>query len=145
MSTGGAEIEAYLDRTGSPVRRRDAKRLIELMGRVTGEPARLHGSIVGFGTYHYRYDSGREGDAPGAAFAARRDATVVYLNEGIGAHAEALEHLGPHRTGVGCLYLKDLDAVDLGVLESIVARSFRTLTRGTFTNRARDGESDGAR
>jgi hypothetical protein len=113
--------------------------MLELMARATGQSPRISGKMVGFGTYHYRYDSGREGDAPAAGFAARREATVVYLGDGVGAHADELERLGPHTTGVGCVYLKDLDDADLAVLESIVASSYATLTRGTYTGRAREG------
>ena len=136
---GSAGIESFLARIPSAVRRRDAERLIGLMGRVTGEVPRLSGTIVGFGTYHYRYDSGREGDAPAAAFAPRRQATVVYLSDGLVAHANELERLGPHGTGVGCLYLKDVSAVDLDVLAEIVGGAYRTLTAGVYTKRARDG------
>jgi hypothetical protein len=138
------ELQAYLERIPSPVRRRDAELLIELMARVSGQPARLHGSIVGFGTYHYRYASGREGDAPAAAFASRRQASVVYLGDGVGDHAAALERLGPHRTGVGCLYLGNLADVDMNVLESIVAASYSALTRDTFIGLAREGGSEAA-
>jgi hypothetical protein len=63
---------------------------------------------------------------------------VVYLADGVGAHAEALQRLGPHTTGLVCLYLKNLDDVDLGVLEGIVADSYRNVTAGIFTKRARD-------
>ena len=92
MSTESqAAIESFLARIPSAVRRRDAGRLIELMGRVTGEPARLSGTIVGFGTYHYRYDSGREGDSAAAAFAPRREATVVYLGDGVGSYDDELD------------------------------------------------------
>ena len=101
----------------------------------------LWGSIIGFGRYHYRYETGREGDAGGAGFAPRKAATVIYLADGIGAHEEALSRLGSHTTGVGCLYLKDLENVDLGVLEEIVRSSYRTVTAGTFGQRARDGGS----
>ena len=88
----------------------------------------LWGTIIGFGQYHYRYESGREGDAGAAGFAPRKAATVVYLPDGVGAHAEALARLGPHTTGLVCLYLKNLDDVDLGVLEEIVAASYRNVT-----------------
>ena len=121
-------------------RRRDAETLLELMQRATREPPRLQGSIIGFGQYHYKYASGREGNAAAAAFAPRKAATSVYLNDGISAHASDLEKLGPHTTGVGCLYLKNLDDVDLEVLERVVARSFRTLTAGTYGLRAREGQ-----
>lgn len=139
MSMDGA-VQAFLDGVTDPVRRRDAETLLELMGRVSGEAAYLWGaSIVGFGTYHYRYESGRQGDAPAASFSPRKAATTIYLPDGVGAHADALDRLGPHTTGVGCLYVKNLADVDLSVLEAIVARSYATVTAGTFGQRARDG------
>jgi hypothetical protein len=114
------------------------------MRRVTGEEPAYRGKLVGFGTYHYRYASGREGDAPAAAFAARGEATVVYLADGVDAHSGDLARLGPHTTGVGCLYLKDLASVDLGVLEEIVASSYATLSGGTGRQLAGDdAASDG--
>jgi hypothetical protein len=113
------------------------------MREATGEDPALRGTIVGFGEYHYRYDSGREGDAPAAGFSPRRQASTIYLLDGVAAHEDALARLGPHSTGVGCVYIKDLDAVDLAVLAEIVAASYRTLTAGTFGSRAREagGES----
>jgi hypothetical protein len=132
-------LRAYLGGITSPGRRRDAEVLIELMRRATNEDPQLWGSIVGFGNYHYKYASGRQGDAPAAGFAARKAATVIYVADGVGAHAGLLAELGPHTTGVGCIYVKDLAAVDLGVLESIVARSYAALTSGTYTKRAREG------
>lgn len=132
----GADVEAFIERVEHPVRRRDAERLIALMSRVTGEQPRMWGpTIVGFGTYHYRYPSGREGDMGAAGFSPRKTATTVYLPDGVDAHAELLESLGPHTLGKGCLYLKDLDSVDLGVLEEVVRRSFATVTAGTFGTR----------
>jgi hypothetical protein len=133
-------VERFVAGLPDERRRDEAKALDALYRRVTGlEPKMWGPSIVGYGSYHYRYESGREGDAAAAGFAPRKAATVVYLNDGVGAHAEDLERLGPHTTGVGCLYLKDLEQVDLAVLERIVARSWQTLTRGTYTNRAREG------
>ena len=135
-----AAVREFLDRVEHPVRRRDADTMLELMTRATGRPAEMWGrSIVGFGSYHYEYESGREGDAPAAAFSPRKAATTVYLADGIGAHAAMVERLGPHTTGVGCLYLKNLDDIDLATLEEIVAASYRTVTSGTFGQRARDG------
>jgi hypothetical protein len=140
--TEDPEVAAHLEKVTPAKRRRDAQTLLGLMRRVTGAEPKLHGSIIGFGTYHYRYDSGREGDGPAASFAPRKAATVVYLMDGIGTHEEALTRLGPHETGVGCLYLKDLEQVDLDVLEGIIARSWATLTADTYGKRARDGGSD---
>jgi hypothetical protein len=137
------EVRTLVESISNPVRRRDAETLIELMGRVTGQPARLaYAGIIGFGTYHYRYDSGREGDAPGAGFAPRKPSTTIYLADGVGTYPELLERLGPHTTGVGCLYVKDLAQVDLDVLEQIVTASYANVTSGTFGQRAREGGSD---
>jgi predicted GIY-YIG superfamily endonuclease len=102
----------------------------------------MWGSIVGFGEYHYKYESGREGDSAAAGFAARKAATTVYAVDGIGAHTDLLERLGPHTTGVGCIYIKDLTKVDLAVLEAIISQSYTTLTAGTYTKRAREGGKD---
>ena len=96
-------------------------------------------SIVGYGTYHYRYESGREGDAPAAGFSPRKAATTVYLADGVAAYTALLERLGPHKTSVGCVYIKDLSEVDLDVLGQIIAQSYATLTQGTYTKRAREG------
>jgi hypothetical protein len=132
-------VRDYIDGVASSKRRRDAETMVELMRRATGEEPAMWGSIVGFGRYHYKYDSGREGDTAAAGFSARKAATVVYVVDGVGAHTEMLERLGPHTTGVGCIYIKDLTAVDLDVLEAIVARSYAALTAGVYTMRARDG------
>jgi hypothetical protein len=133
------DVQEYLATVVPEVRRRDATVLVDLLRRVTGEEPRLWGpSIIGAGHYRYRYDSGREGDGPSASFAPRKAATSIYLPDGVGAHAERLARLGPHRSAVGCLYLTDLAKVDLAVLEKIIAASHRTVTAGTFGNRARD-------
>jgi Domain of unknown function (DU1801) len=132
-------VRAYLDGVTPEKRRRDAEKVLELMSRVTGEPPRLWGSIIGFGQYHYKYESGREGDVAAAGFAPRKAATTIYLVDGIGRYEDQLKQLGPHTTGVGCLYIKDLDKVDLSVLEDIVAGSYRTVTKDTYKLRAREG------
>ena len=144
MEPTGEDVRRFLDRVPSPARRRDAETLLELMSRVTGEPAHLWGpSIVGFGRYHYRYRSGREGDAAAAGFSPRKAASTIYLPDGVGAYQEELGRLGEHTTGVGCLYLKDLGKVDLGVLETIIDTSYRRATAGTFGRRAAEsGVSD---
>ena len=127
-----AVVQAYLEGIIPEKRRRDAARLLELLTRVTGQQPEINNGMVGFGSYHYTYESGREGDAPAAAFAARKAALTIYLPDGTDRHRAQLERLGPHTTGVGCLYIKDLDLVDLAVLEAIVANSFRTVTDHTF-------------
>ena len=136
------DVLAFLDEVTPAIRKRDAEALLHLMADITGEPPELHGTIVGFGTYHYRYDSGREGDAAAASFAPRKGAMTVYLMDGVAAHAADVDQLGPHTSGVGCLYIKDLERVDRGVLGRIVRRSYATLTSGTFGSRAREGTED---
>jgi hypothetical protein len=74
-----------------------------------------------------------------AGFAPRKAATTIYLVDGVGRYEQQLERLGPHTTGVGCLYIKDLDKIDLSILEAIVAESYRTVTAGTYMLRAREG------
>jgi hypothetical protein len=133
------EVREFVAKVQPERRRRDAETLLELIGRETGEEPRLWGSIIGFGSYHYKYESGREGDTAAVGFAPRKAASVIYLVDGVGAHAEELAGLGPHTTGVGCLYLKDVSAVDLDVLAGIVRGSYRALTAGVYPKRAREG------
>ena len=136
-----ADVAALVDAATPAVRRRDAGTLLELMSRVTGETPHRWGTIVGFGSYHSRYASGREGDAPAAGFAPRKAAMSIYLSDGIESHAAELARLGPHTHGVGCLYVKDLAALDLDVLEAIIAASYARLTAGTFGGHTRDATS----
>ena len=143
MSETHEAVRAHLDTVASETRRRDADTLLELMGRITGEEPRMWGpSIIGFGSYHYKYASGREGDAPAAGFSPRKAATSVYLPDGVGTYTQQLARLGEHKVGVGCLYLKDLRKVDLEVLESIIAESHRAVTAGTFGQRAADSRTE---
>jgi hypothetical protein len=144
MADLSQSVQAHLDGVTPQKRRRDAQTLLELMTRVTGETPRLWRSVIGFGQYHYKYASGREGDAPAAGFAPRKAATSISLSDGIGRYDEQLKQLGPHTTGVGCLYIKDLDKIDLSVLEAIVTESYRTLTAGTYGLRAREGAATSA-
>lgn len=117
-----ASVSAFLDDVADPVRRQDCKTLIKLMTRVVGAKPVLWGSsIVGFGSYHYKYASGHEGTWPLVGFSPRKSDLTVYLMPGFAGYKSLLARLGPHKTGKGCLYLKRLDDVDLGVLETLVA------------------------
>jgi hypothetical protein len=129
-------VEEFLATVTHPTRHRDALRMIELCTRVTGHEPRMWGpSIIGFDTYHYRYASGREGDMPAVGFSPRATATTIYLSDGVGAHSELLDALGPHRRSTACVYVTDLDRVDLDVLERVVTASYATLTAGSFGTR----------
>ncbi|ROR72166.1 DUF1801 domain-containing protein [Bogoriella caseilytica] len=131
------ELSEYLDSVTPARRRDDARTLLALMAEVTGEQPVLHrGGIIGFGTYHYQYASGREGDSIAAGFAPRKAATTIYLMNGVDRYTAELAELGPHTLGVGCLYIKDLSAIDLDALRAIVRDSYETLTSGTYGQRA---------
>jgi hypothetical protein len=121
------EVEAFLAAIPDETRRADARTLCALLAEVTGEQPVLWGSsIVGFGSYDYRYQSGHEGTAALAGFAPRKQHLVLYLVGGFeDKHAKLVAKLGPHKTGKGCLYLKRLSDVDLDVLKELVDRSVR--------------------
>lgn len=122
-------VDTFLDRVQHPVRRADGKAVRELMERVTGEPATMWGaSIIGFGSYHYRYASGHEGDMCRMGFSPRSAHLVLYVG-GFPEYEALLAKLGKHRSSKACLYLNKLADVDLGVLEEIARRSY-TATEG---------------
>ena len=127
MVPTSADVDSFLEAVPDERRRADAQALLELMRSITGEPPVMWGpSIVGFGSYHYRYESGRTGDAPLAAFSPRKANLVVYLVGGFeDRYPELLEQLGPHKSGKTCLYLKRLGDVDLSVLRQLIERSAR--------------------
>jgi hypothetical protein len=121
-----ASVAEFLARV--PERRRDdARRLCAMMQEITGEPPAMWGTgIIGFGSYHYRYPSGREGDSALASFAPRSEHLVIYLvGEFTGRHRSVLARLGPHKAGKGCLYLRRLDDVDHDALRELIDRSVR--------------------
>jgi hypothetical protein len=120
----GDDVDAFLAAIADERRRADAVTVRELLVRITGEPAVMWGkAIVGFGRQHLRYESGREIDWLVIGFSPRKAATTIYLSDGIDAHADLLDQLGPHTAGGGCLYVKRLDDVDSRVLEEILTRS----------------------
>ncbi|KQO96758.1 DUF1801 domain-containing protein [Leifsonia sp. Leaf264] len=135
-----SEVGDFIAAVPSARRRADAETLLGLYTRVTGEPAVLDGTIIGFGSYHYEYDSGRSGDIAAAGFSPRKAAMSIYLVDGVSRYPEQLARLGPHTTGVGCLYIRDLSAIDLTVLEQVITESYETLTRDIYRLRARDGQ-----
>jgi len=105
-------------------KRADCKELMKLMREVTGKRATMWGpSIVGFGKYHYKYASGREGDFFLTGFAARKQALTIYIINGFEPHVELMEKLGKFKTGKSCLYVKNLDDIDRAVLADLVKAS----------------------
>ena len=115
---------AYIDALASDAQRTDAKALVKLLQKATGEkPKMWGGSIIGFGSHHYKYESGREGDMPVVGFSPRKTAFVFYGLRGGGDAEALLTKLGKHTTGKGCVYVKKLADVDQKVLEELVVQS----------------------
>jgi hypothetical protein len=113
-----ADFIAGLDDAG---RRQDSSALIALMRHITDHPPKMWGGgMIGFGSYRYRYASGREGEFFLTGFATRKSALTLYIMPGFARYGDLLEKLGPHRLGKSCLYLKNLDSVDHGVLEELI-------------------------
>jgi hypothetical protein len=114
-------VSAFIDAITDKGRRADAKALVKLMQKAAGEKPKMWGpSIIGFGSHHYVYDSGREGDMPLVAFSPRKAATVLY---GLSSSEALLTKLGKHTRGKGCIYIKKLADVDQKVLEAMVVKS----------------------
>lgn len=121
-------VDAFLAAVEKPVRRQDAMALREMMERVTGETATMWGpSIIGFGSYHYQYASGHQGDTCRVGFSPRSANLVLYVGA-VPEYESLLDRLGKHKHGKGCLYLNKLADVNLTVLEEIVRRSYKSTT-----------------
>jgi hypothetical protein len=118
------EVVAALDEQTAA----DARVLIDLMRRISGHEPRLWNvATIGFDSYHFRYDSGREGDAHALGFYPRTGKTTVYLMDGTARHADLLAQLGTHTTSRVCVYLKRLSDISLPVLEDVLRESYRYL------------------
>jgi hypothetical protein len=119
-----ASVDAHLAAIADPARRSDCEALAKLMAKVVGQSAKLWGtSIVGFGSYHYKYASGREGDSCLLGFASRKSDITIY---GLGTFAgreELLSKLGKHKTGKGCVYISQMSDIDVKVLEQMLKTS----------------------
>ena len=121
-----ASVTAFLDSVREEKRRKDCYSVAALMEEVTGEkPAMWGTSIVGFGSYHYKYDSGQEGDWPLVGFSPRKDSLTLYIMPGFADYTELLGRLGKHKKGVSCLYIKSLADVDLATLKTLVRQSVK--------------------
>ena len=134
-------VADFIDSLDDPARREEAHRIDSIMRRVSGQKPVMWGpSIIGYGEYHYRYDSGHEGDAARISFSPRKAELVLYLlgldpDEGA-EEAALLARLGKHRTGKSCLYIRRLDQVDTGVLEQLAGLSWRAMARRYPAERA---------
>lgn len=121
-------VAKFIDAVPDAARRTDAQTVAAMMERLTGDAPTMWGpSIVGFGSYHYKYDSGHEGEACRIGFSPRKTELVLYVLSGDAEETELLARLGEHRTGKSCLYIKKLADVDMGVLEALVRRSIAAM------------------
>jgi len=125
-----ASVKAFLDGVADEKKRKDAYAISALMQDVTGEkPAMWGSSIVGFGSYHYKYESGQEGDWPLVGFSPRKDNLTLYIVPGFKDYAELLGKLGKHKKAVSCLYIKSLDDIDVPTLKSLVRQSVQQMKK----------------
>jgi hypothetical protein len=119
-----SSVENFINAVENEQKRRDSRDMIALMSKITGAKPKMWGkSLVGFGQYHYKYASGREGNFFLTGFSPRKTALTIYIMPGFSAYKELMARLGPHKTGKSCLYLKNLDVVDRKVLEEIIRDS----------------------
>lgn len=119
-------VQSFIDVLEDQQKIADSYSLIELMKDVTGcEPTMWGPSIIGFDQYHYKYDSGREGDFLKVGFSPRKRELSIYIMSGFKKHNELMKKLGKHRTGKSCLYVKKLDEIDMKVLRELVEESVK--------------------
>lgn len=124
-------VEDFLDGVADEKRRQDCFTVLELMKRITGEEPKMWGaSIVGFGSYKYKYDSGREGEWFVAGFSPRKTSLTLYIMSGFSRYEELLAKLGRHKTGKSCLYINKLDDVDINVLAEMIESSVENVKKG---------------
>ena len=123
-------VETFLE-TVSEKRRSEALELIDIMQKISGEKPYMWGpSIIGFGSLHFKYESGREGDVPILAFSPRKASLTVYFEKGFeDNYSEELSQLGKHRHTVSCLYINSLDDIKLDVLHKMLEKSFEFTTK----------------
>jgi hypothetical protein len=124
------DVTAFLNGVPDDGKRRDSFAILELMKKVTGEEPEMWGeSIVGFGSYRYKYASGREGDWLLVGFSPRKQNLTLYIMSGFDEYDQLLEKLGKHTTGKACLYIKKMKDVDTDVLEEIIQKSVAHMTK----------------
>ena len=123
-------VEAFLSRIEGDKKRQDSFAILELMKQVTGKEPKMWGdSIVGFGNYHYKYASGREGDMPLVGFSPRKQNLTLYIMSGFNEYDELLKNLGKYKTGKACLYINKIEDIDLHTLQELVRLSVEHMAR----------------
>lgn len=116
----------FINAVGHDQKKEDAYVLLDLLAEITGEEPKMWGpSIIGFGTYHYKYASGQEGDFMAAGFSPRKAKHSIYIMSGFDAHPELMAKLGKYKTGKSCLYVNKLSDIDLNVLKELIHESYQ--------------------
>lgn len=127
-----ASVSSFINQIEDEQKRKDCKQLSKLMRAITGKQAKMWGtSIIGFGSYHYIYKTGNEGDWMITGFSPRKQNISIYIMSGFKGHAALLKKLGNHKTAKSCLYIKKLDDIDINILEMIIAKSVADI-RGKY-------------
>ncbi|MFB4168950.1 DUF1801 domain-containing protein [Virgibacillus sp. JSM 102003] len=128
----------FIENVDSIKKREDAYKLLDIFTETTGYPAKMWGpSIIGFGSYHYKYASGHEGDAPLVGFSPRKSKISLYFATGDEEREELLKDFGKHTTGKACVYINKVDDIDVDVLKALISRSIVFL-RETYSNEKGD-------
>ncbi|MCP9770955.1 DUF1801 domain-containing protein [Lacihabitans sp. LS3-19] len=121
-----ASVSDFLNKIENETRKKDCFTVSKFMEEITHLPPKMWGpAIVGFGSYHYKYDSGREGDMLKVGFSPRKEALTLYIGANAEENKELLEKLGKYKTGKGCLYIKSLDDVDHKILKELISNGFK--------------------
>ena len=125
-----ASVEKFLNQVSDETRRADCFQIVKIMEEITGSKPKMWGpAIVGFGTYHYKYASGREGDWPVAAFSPRKQDLTIYIMPGLAKYTDLLKQLGKHRTAKSCLYIKRLSDIHVPTLKKLIHQSVNHVSK----------------
>jgi len=128
----GASVEKFINQVADETRREDCFAVARIMEEITGQKPQMWGpSIVGFGSYHYKYASGQEGDWPITGFSPRKSELTLYIMPGFEQHKDLMGQLGKHRTGKSCLYIKRLSDVHVPTLKKLIRESVKTMKKMT--------------
>ncbi|MFF2448259.1 DUF1801 domain-containing protein [Neobacillus sp. NPDC058068] len=127
-------VVEFIESVENPKKREDAYKLVDIFSETTGFEAKMWGpSIIGFGSYHYKYDTGHEGDAPLVGFSPRKAKISLYFAPGEPKREDLLKEFGKHTTGKGCVYINKVADIDISVLQSLITQSVQFL-QATYPN-----------
>ncbi|MFV1883739.1 MAG: DUF1801 domain-containing protein [Balneola sp.] len=123
-------VSDYLNSIEDARRKEDCWYIHDLMKKITGKEAKMWGtSMIGFGSYHYKYESGREGIMLSTGFSNRKNAITMYIMDGFKKHEELLKKIGTHKTGKSCFYIKQLSDIDIDILSLVISESLKAVEK----------------